>query len=136
MTEIQEREPHGPPTSDRCNCNENGCSPESPPCCANGTCYPYSDVLSSESSNSLSKSLSLGTRAFGATALDQQQSSRLVSQLNLAWRTQLLSAMMTKPRYWRHRKQQTQISTCDKAGNTQSSVSSQVVECGLAPILM
>ena len=26
-----------PPT---CNCDENGCTPESPPCCANGTCPP------------------------------------------------------------------------------------------------
>lgn len=70
VTEIQEREPHRPPASDRCNCNENGCTPESPPCCANGTCYPYSDVLSSASSNSLSKSLIPGMGTFMAMALD------------------------------------------------------------------
>ncbi|KAI1175421.1 SGNH hydrolase [Nemania sp. FL0916] len=27
-----------PPTTGTCDCNENGCSPESPACCANGTC--------------------------------------------------------------------------------------------------
>jgi hypothetical protein len=26
------------PSSGTCNCDENGCSPESPPCCASGTC--------------------------------------------------------------------------------------------------
>lgn len=27
-----------PPTTGTCDCNEDGCTPESPACCANGTC--------------------------------------------------------------------------------------------------
>ena len=27
-----------PPDPNNCNCNENGCTPESPTCCYNGTC--------------------------------------------------------------------------------------------------
>lgn len=28
----------GPPATGPCNCNESGCTPDSPSCCANGTC--------------------------------------------------------------------------------------------------